>query len=126
MRADVHFDILCGTSVGAITSCFLAASADVPEDQGRDLSSFWTHLELEKVYRVDGEDLWTITRKLWNLARAGTRAQRRLSAHRPSWRAAFQARHSSSWRCLRRSAARLRAARPVALDDARPHLSGRT
>ena len=77
MRADVHFDILCGTSVGAITSCFLAASADVPEDQGRDLSSFWTHLELEKVYRVDGEDLWTITRKLWNLARA---------EDRPGWR----------------------------------------
>ena len=69
VRPHVHFDALCGTSVGAITCCFLAASADMPGDQGRFLSSFWTRLQLEKVYRVDGEDLWTITRKIWNLAR---------------------------------------------------------
>lgn len=75
VRPHVHFDLLCGTSVGAITNCFLAASADVPSEQGRNLSSFWTELQLERVYRVDGEDLWTITRKLWNLARDEERAQ---------------------------------------------------
>lgn len=69
VRPHVHFDLLCGTSVGAITSCFLAASADTPDEQGARLADFWTQLQLEKVYRVDGEDLWTITRKIWNLAR---------------------------------------------------------
>lgn len=69
VRRHVHFDVLCGTSVGAITSCFLAASADTPDDQGTILSSLWTGLELERVYKVDGEDLFSITRKIWKLAR---------------------------------------------------------
>jgi NTE family protein len=69
VRPHVRFDALCGTSVGAITNCFLAASAERPADQGALLSDFWTGLELEKVYRTHGEDLWTITRKIWNLAR---------------------------------------------------------
>ncbi len=75
VRPHVHFDAICGTSVGAITSCFLAASADAPGEQGRRLCDFWTALQLEKVYRVDGEDLWTITRKIWNLAREEDRPQ---------------------------------------------------
>ncbi len=69
VRPHVRFDTLCGTSVGAITSCFLAASAELPHEQGKLLCGFWRGLDLEKVYRVDGEDLWTITRKIWNLAR---------------------------------------------------------
>ena len=44
VRPHVHFDVLCGTSVGAITNCFLAASAERPDEQGRDLSAFWTEL----------------------------------------------------------------------------------
>ncbi len=78
VRPHVHFDVFCGTSVGAITNCFLAAHSDAPQDQGRLLSSFWTGLQLEKVFRVDGEDLWTITRKIWNLAREEERP--------PGWR----------------------------------------
>jgi NTE family protein len=73
VRPHAHFDALCGTSVGAITSCFLASSAESPADQGKLLCDFWTGLQLEKVYRVDGEDLWTITRKIWNLAREDQR-----------------------------------------------------
>ena len=73
VRRHVHFDLLCGTSVGAITSCFLAASADTPDEQGQILSSVWTGLELERVYKVDGEDLWTIARKIWKLAREESR-----------------------------------------------------
>ncbi len=73
VRRHVHFDLLCGTSVGAITSCFLAATADTPDEQGKILSSLWTDLELERVYKVDGEDLWTISRKIWKLAREESR-----------------------------------------------------
>jgi NTE family protein len=73
VRRHVRFDVLCGTSVGAITSCFLAASADVPDQQGQLLADLWSDLELERVYKVDGEDLWTISRKIWKLAREESR-----------------------------------------------------
>ncbi|HZH02813.1 MAG TPA: patatin-like phospholipase family protein, partial [Myxococcaceae bacterium] len=65
VRARVRFDLLCGTSVGAINACFLAATADVPEGQGAALTAMWSELSLEKVYKVHGEDLWTLTRKMW-------------------------------------------------------------
>ena len=75
VQPQVHFDVLCGTSVGAITCCFLAASADTPAEQGTRLAEFWSELQLDRVYRVDGEDLWTITRKLWNLRRGDLRPE---------------------------------------------------
>lgn len=64
----VPLDILSGTSVGAITACFLAATMDQPDRQGRDLAAMWGELSLEQVYKVHGEDLWTISRKLWRAA----------------------------------------------------------
>ena len=67
-------DILCGTSVGAVTACFLAATMDHPETQGRELAAFWTSMSLEKVYNVQGQDLWSLTRKMW---RAATNEPRR-------------------------------------------------
>src|SRR3954466_8926932 len=69
-----QLDILCGTSVGAVTACFLAATMDTPESQGREPARFWTDLYLEKVYKVHGEGLWTLTRKMW---RAATNEPRR-------------------------------------------------
>lgn len=65
---QVPLDILCGTSVGAITACYLAATMDQPAEQGRGLQSLWGELSLERVYKVHGEDLWTITRKMWRAA----------------------------------------------------------
>jgi NTE family protein len=67
-RARVRFDILCGTSVGAITACFLASTMDQPEAQGRGLASLWGELSLEQVYKVEGEDLFTLGRKMWRAA----------------------------------------------------------
>lgn len=64
----VPLDILCGTSVGATTACFLAATADAPDTQGEALCAIWTEMRLERVYKVDGEDLWSISRKLWRAA----------------------------------------------------------
>ncbi len=68
LGAHVPLDILCGTSVGAITACFLAATMDSPDTQGKELAEMWGELSLEQVYKVDGEDLWTISRKLWRAA----------------------------------------------------------
>ncbi len=67
-RNQVRFDILCGTSVGAVTACFLAATMDTPDRQGQLLCEMWTDLSLEKVYKVEGENLWSLTRKMWRAA----------------------------------------------------------
>ncbi|MBF5044365.1 patatin [Aggregicoccus sp. 17bor-14] len=68
LSGPARLDIVCGTSVGAITACFLAATAHAPATQGKLLSELWTGLSLEDVYKVRGEDLWTLTRKMWRAA----------------------------------------------------------
>ncbi|MDP2272979.1 MAG: patatin-like phospholipase family protein [Archangium sp.] len=74
-RADVRFDVLAGTSVGASTACFLAATMHIPDEQGRALASLWTGLSLEKVFRVDGESLYSVSRKIWRATRANERPE---------------------------------------------------
>lgn len=68
VREHVRFDILAGTSVGAINACYLAATIDQPDTQGAELERMWTSLQLEQVYKVHDEDLWTLSRKLWRAA----------------------------------------------------------
>jgi NTE family protein len=68
LGGHVPLDILCGTSVGGISACFLAATMDQPETQGADLAALWSELSLERVYKLHGEDLWTLSRKLWRAA----------------------------------------------------------
>ena len=43
-RNNARFEIICGTSVGAINTCFLAASSHQPEVQGRALAEVWERL----------------------------------------------------------------------------------
>ncbi|MCU0700339.1 MAG: patatin-like phospholipase family protein [Myxococcaceae bacterium] len=69
-RPHVRFDILAGTSVGAMTCCFLAATMDSPAEQGRGLAALWTSLSLEEVFRVAGESAWSVGRKMWKATRA--------------------------------------------------------
>jgi NTE family protein len=69
-RAQVRFDILTGTSVGAMTCCFLAATMDTPDEQGRGLAALWTSLSLEEVFKVAGESAWSVGRKMWKATRA--------------------------------------------------------
>src|SRR5688572_21477695 len=68
VRPHVRFDILCGTSVGAVNACYLAATMDQPDTQGAELERMWSSLNLEQVYKLEGEDLWTLSRKLWRAA----------------------------------------------------------
>ncbi len=44
-------DILCGTSVGAVNVCLLAAFADLPMGRSRRLLDAWTKLDVAKVLR---------------------------------------------------------------------------
>src|SRR5690349_11985187 len=52
VRAHARFEIVTGTSVGAINACFLAANAHAPELQGRALADVWERLRIEGVYKV--------------------------------------------------------------------------
>ena len=46
-------DIFCGTSVGAINGCALAAMADNPRMRARRLVAHWRSLHLEDVVRLN-------------------------------------------------------------------------
>lgn len=74
-RAHVRFDVLSGTSVGASTACFLAGTMHIPDEQGRALASLWTNLSLERVFRVEGESLYSMSRKIWRATRANERPE---------------------------------------------------
>ncbi|MGV3625763.1 MAG: patatin-like phospholipase family protein [Archangium sp.] len=74
-RKHVRFDVLSGTSVGASTACFLAGTMHAPDEQGRGLAALWTGLSLEKVFRVEGESLYSVSRKIWRATRANERPE---------------------------------------------------
>jgi NTE family protein len=59
----VRVDILCGTSVGAINACFLAAAADDPHRALR-LVDHWRRLTVPHVVRVDPAHVWGLVRGL--------------------------------------------------------------
>ncbi len=48
---DFRLDIVCGTSIGAINACYLAATAHEPERQAQGLADIWRSLRLEEVFR---------------------------------------------------------------------------
>lgn len=70
------FDIVSGTSVGAIHACFMAATADGGEERGKRLASIWEDLEVEEVFRVRGKALLNVPRRLWALRRVGEQLRR--------------------------------------------------
>jgi len=57
-------DILCGSSVGAIHACFMAATADIESGRGERLTDFWTKMVLDEVLPLSVTDLFRIPRRL--------------------------------------------------------------
>jgi NTE family protein len=49
LGGQVQFDIICGTSVGAIHACFFAATSDIAGQQGRILVDRWESFVLEEM-----------------------------------------------------------------------------
>lgn len=49
--AQKVFDIHCGSSVGAINTCFMAAYADDLYEQGKKIQMLWKNLDQDRVYR---------------------------------------------------------------------------
>ena len=61
---DVPLDILCGTSVGAINACTLAAFADEPRGRVARLSGVWQGLRIEDILRPTHRGLYDFARTL--------------------------------------------------------------
>ena len=50
---DVPLDILCGTSIGALNACALAAFADEPRARAARLVAIWSHLRVQELVQPD-------------------------------------------------------------------------
>src|SRR5687768_8817682 len=62
---DVPLDVLCGTSVGALNVCALAAFADTPRERGRRMAEHWCALRVADVVRPDGREILSMVRGLF-------------------------------------------------------------
>lgn len=60
----VRFDVICGTSVGAINAAWLAATLDQPAYCVQRLWYLWRTLEFQQVVRPDLANLWDMARSL--------------------------------------------------------------
>lgn len=60
IRGESRFDIITGSSIGAVNGAYIAATADRPRAQGRLLARVWTELNLDEVCRFG----WTQMRSL--------------------------------------------------------------
>jgi len=65
IRRHVRFEIICGTSVGAVNCCFLAAHNHMPEVQGHLLTEMWQSLKIDGIYRVGLKELLNLPRFLF-------------------------------------------------------------
>ena len=61
---DPRLDILCGTSVGALNTCGLAAFADFPRARAHRLVDVWTKLTIDRVLHLDKSELFALMRSL--------------------------------------------------------------
>jgi NTE family protein len=48
-----RFDLICGSSVGALNAALLAATAEQPLTQGRLLCELWSRIEQDRIFRRD-------------------------------------------------------------------------
>jgi NTE family protein len=67
----VRFDIVTGTSVGAIHACYVAAT-QADAGSGRQLAEIWRSLTLDTVFPVRATDLVRVPWRLSGLGRVGT------------------------------------------------------
>jgi NTE family protein len=63
-KRPVQLDVICGTSVGAINACFLAAHLADPSVGMRRLADLWTGIDLDVVLRFGVKQVATLHRVL--------------------------------------------------------------
>jgi NTE family protein len=64
IKPHVRFEILCGSSVGAINCCYLAGSSHAVESQGQGLVNIWQSLQIDRVYRLGMREVFNLPRFL--------------------------------------------------------------
>ncbi len=69
---QAYFDIMCGSSVGAINACVLAATAHDPVMQGSLMAGRWSALDIDDVVPLKTTDLLRFTRSMFGAAPAGS------------------------------------------------------
>ena len=71
---EPNFEIVCGTSVGAIHACFLAASAHQSgHTRSETLLRIWEDLHVDEVFRFAPGNLFEIPRRIMGLRQVGER-----------------------------------------------------
>jgi NTE family protein len=79
---DPNFDIVCGTSVGAIHAAFIAATAEQKSGRGPQLVKIWEDLHVGEIFKFSHRDLLALprmlcgVRKVAHLLREGRRPDR--------------------------------------------------
>lgn len=64
LRSQIRFEIICGTSVGAVNSCFFAALNHLPEVQGEALAQMWKSLHIEGIYKIGWREIFNLPKFL--------------------------------------------------------------
>lgn len=77
---DPHFEIICGTSVGAIHAAFVAATADQEHGRGPRLVKIWEDLHVDEIFHFSPRDIFAIPRKLFGVRKV---AQQLREGRRP-------------------------------------------
>jgi len=67
----IRFDLICGTSVGAIHACYLAATAHVKSGAGLRLEEVWKGFRLDEVLPLSTGDFLRLPRRIVGLWRGG-------------------------------------------------------
>jgi NTE family protein len=73
---DIELPILCGTSVGAINICGLAAFADEPRSRAIRLEHHWENLRIGDILKLDRGEIFTTIRSVLGMS-IGPEAARR-------------------------------------------------
>jgi NTE family protein len=63
------FEIVCGTSVGAIHACFIAATADEVEGRGEHLNQIWDRMKVHEIFRFTKSDFLRLPRRMLGVKR---------------------------------------------------------
>jgi NTE family protein len=74
------FEIVCGTSVGAIHACFLAATADETERRGERLVEIWDRMRVQEIFNFTTRDFFKLPRRMMGVKRV---AQQLREGQRP-------------------------------------------
>ena len=65
----IRFDIVCGTSVGAIHACYMAGTADQGEGRAGRLVEVWTRMRVDEMLPFSSRQLLALPRRLLGLRR---------------------------------------------------------